>query len=106
MAANMATQHSDPQPEPQPEPDRTAAALRALARYRRVMRWMLLAMVTVIVGALRAIYRGKGAGFIHFYIALAVGVAAAMLLMAAGMGLALLSIMARRGLGAPDDAGE
>jgi hypothetical protein len=82
--------------ELQPDPH-TTAALRALARYRRMMRWMLLAMVVVIVGAARAVYRGKGVGVIHLYIALAVGVAGAMLLVAAVMGLALLSATARRG---------
>lgn len=63
----------------------------AWARYRRLMRWMLLVTVTMVVGAVVALYRSNGPVSIHLYIAAALGIGAAMLLMSALMGLVFLS---------------
>lgn len=63
----------------------------AWARYRRLMRWMMLITVTMVVGSLVVLYRTNGLVSIHFYIATALGVGFAMLLMSALMGLVFLS---------------
>ena len=61
------------------------------ARFRRLMRWMFLVTVTVVIGALTVLYKQEGMVSIHFYIAVAIGISFAMLLMAALMGLVFLS---------------
>ena len=63
----------------------------AWARYRRLMRWMMLATVTMVIGAFVALYRANGFVSVHFYIATALGIGFAMLLMSALMGLVFLS---------------
>ncbi len=63
----------------------------AWARYRRLMRWMMLVTVTMVVGAMYLLYRSNGLVSIHFYIATALGIGFAMLLMSALMGLVFLS---------------
>jgi hypothetical protein len=63
----------------------------AWARYRRLMRWMMLVTVTMVVGAMIALHRSNGAISVHFYIATAAGIGFAMLLMSALMGLVFLS---------------
>jgi hypothetical protein len=63
----------------------------AWARYRRLMRWMMLVTVTMVVGAMVALYRSNGLVSVHFYIATALGIGFAMLLMSALMGLVFLS---------------
>lgn len=63
----------------------------AWARYKRLMRWMALVTLTVIVLALILLYRNNGFVSIHFYIATALGIGVAMLLMSALMGLVFLS---------------
>jgi hypothetical protein len=68
---------------------RTAAF--AWARYRRLMRWMLAVTVTMVVGAIVLLYRQHAMVSIHFYIATALGISLAMLLMSALMGLVFLS---------------
>lgn len=66
-------------------------AAHAWARYRRLMKWMFgLTSVTVVV-ALVFLYLRNGMVSIHLYIATALGVTAAMMLMAALMGLVFLS---------------
>lgn len=72
--------------------DDPRVAAFAWARYRRLMRWMMLVTVTMVIGALVALYRSND-GFvsIHFYIATALGIGFAMLLMSALMGLVFLS---------------
>jgi hypothetical protein len=62
----------------------------AWARYRRLMRWMMLVTVTMVVGAAVLLYRKNGAVSIHFYIVAALGISFAMLLMSAWMGLLFL----------------
>lgn len=71
--------------------DDPAAAAHAWARYRRVMRWMMLVTVTMVVGAVVALYRSNGPVSIHLYIAAALGIGVTMLLMSALMGLVFLS---------------
>lgn len=71
--------------------DDPETAAFAWARYRRLMRWMLLLTVTMVVGALGALYREFGLVSVHFYIATALGIGFAMLLMSALMGLVFLS---------------
>ena len=63
----------------------------AWARYRRLMRWMMLVTVTMVVGSLVMLYRENGLVSVHFYIAAALGIGFAMLLMSALMGLVFLS---------------
>ena len=63
----------------------------AWARYRRLMRWMMLVTVTMVIGAFVGLYRANGMVSIHFYIATALGIGFAMLLMSALMGLVFLS---------------
>lgn len=63
----------------------------AWARYRRLMRWMMLVTVTMVIGAFVALYRSNGFVSVHFYIATALGIGFAMLLMSALMGLVFLS---------------
>jgi hypothetical protein len=63
----------------------------AWARYRRLMRWMMLVTVTMVIGAMVMLYRENGLVSVHFYIATALGIGFAMLLMSALMGLVFLS---------------
>jgi hypothetical protein len=63
----------------------------AWARYKRLMRWMVMVTLAVIAVALALLYRSNGLVSIHFYIATALGIGAAMLLMSALMGLVFLS---------------
>lgn len=71
--------------------DDPQVAAFAWARYKRLMRWMMLVTVTMVVGALVLLYREDGFVSIHFYIATALGISFAMLLMSALMGLVFLS---------------
>lgn len=63
----------------------------AWARYRRLMRWMMLATVTMVIGAMVGLYRTNGLVSVHLYIATALGIGFTMLLMSALMGLVFLS---------------
>ena len=63
----------------------------AWARYRRLMRWMMLVTVTMVMGAVYLLYRSNSTVSVHFYIATALGIGFAMLLMSALMGLVFLS---------------
>jgi Ca2+/Na+ antiporter len=63
----------------------------AWARYRRLMRWMMLITLTMVIGAMIMLYRSNGLVSVHFYIATALGISFAMLLMSALMGLVFLS---------------
>jgi hypothetical protein len=63
----------------------------AWARFRRLMRFMMLVTVTMVIGAMVALYRANGFVSVHFYIATALGIGFAMLLMSALMGLVFLS---------------
>lgn len=63
----------------------------AWARYMRLMRWMMLVTVTLVLGSMFLLYRSNGLVSVHFYIATALGIGFAMLLMSALMGLVFLS---------------
>ena len=55
------------------------------------MRWMVMVTVTMVIAAMVLLYRSNGMVSIHFYIATALGIGFAMLLMSALMGLVFLS---------------
>jgi hypothetical protein len=75
-------------PSPLDNPGNSAFAW---ARYRRLMRWMCLVTAVVVLAALGVLYLTHGLASIHFVIATALGVGAAMLLTSALMGLVFLS---------------
>ena len=63
----------------------------AWARYKWLMKLMSGVTLTVVVLSLILLYRINGVVSIHFYIATGLGIGAAMMLMAALMGLVFLS---------------
>lgn len=63
----------------------------AWARYRRLMRWMLVFTLFVTAVALTSFWWFNGMVSIHFFIATAGAIIASMMLMAALMGLVFLS---------------
>ena len=71
--------------------DDPAKAAYAWARYRRLMRWMFAFTVLVVIVALSALYAEFGLVSVHLFIATALGIGFAMLLMSALMGLVFLS---------------
>jgi hypothetical protein len=71
--------------------DDPAKAAHAWARYRRLMRYMFGVTVLVVIVALSLLYREVGMVSVHFFIATALGIGFAMLLMSALMGLVFLS---------------
>ena len=66
-------------------------AAHAWARFRRIMRWMMLVTVTLVVGSVWVLYKSNGMVSIHLYIATALGIGFTMLLTSALMGLLFLS---------------
>jgi len=66
-------------------------AAYAWARYRRLMRFMLMLTIGVVVLALALLYKQGSAASIHFYIATALGIGFTMLLTGGLMGLVFLS---------------
>jgi hypothetical protein len=76
-------------PESPLDDARTAA--HAWARYKRLMRWMVLVTVAMVAATMYLLYRSNGLVSVHFYIATGLGIAVAMLLMSALMGLVFLS---------------
>lgn len=71
--------------------DEPKNAAHAWARYRRLMRWMALFTTVVVASVLGLLRYLEGPTSIHFYLATGLGIAAAMMLMAALMGLVFLS---------------
>ena len=71
--------------------DDPETAAFAWARFRRLMRWMMLVTITMVIGSMVVLYRSNGLVSVHFYIATALGIGFAMLLMSALMGLVFLS---------------
>jgi len=71
--------------------DDPRTSTHAWARYRRLMKWMAGFTLAVVVTALGAFYWFNGLVSIHFFIATALGIGAAIMLMAALMGLVFLS---------------
>ncbi|MGE3690676.1 MAG: hypothetical protein AB7F98_04775 [Novosphingobium sp.] len=76
--------------EPSPLDD-PHTAVHAWARYRRLMRFMMVITLIMVGASFLALYRENGLVSAHFYIATALGVGFAMLLMSALMGLVFLS---------------
>ena len=68
-----------------------AKARFAWGRYRRLMKWMAGVTVAVVAVCLVLLYRSDGFVSVHFFIAAGLGIGAAMMLMAALMGLVFLS---------------
>ncbi len=75
---------------PSPLEDAETAA-HAWARYRRLMRFMMIITTLMVGAACIALYRENGLVSAHFYVATALGIGFAMLLMSALMGLVFLS---------------
>jgi hypothetical protein len=71
--------------------DDPQTAAFAWARYRRLMRFMLLVTVGVVAIAIALLYDGESAASVHYYIAIALGIGFTMLLAGALMGLVFLS---------------
>lgn len=78
-------------PSPKPDLDDPDYAKYAWARYRRLMRWMVLVAVLAVIGSLTALWIYNGPIPIHMMIATIAGVGASVLLAAALMGLVFLS---------------
>jgi hypothetical protein len=89
--ANPARWAQGPGMIPRSPLDDPRLAAFAWARFRRLMWFMLAITVTMVIGALVLLYRENGLVSIHFYIATALGIGFAMLLMSALMGLVFLS---------------
>ena len=66
-------------------------AAHAWARFKRLMRWMFGVTVLVVLGFLAMLYTRDEPVSIHFYIATALGVGFATMLMSVLMGLVFLS---------------
>ncbi|HSG55535.1 MAG TPA: hypothetical protein VLA45_08765 [Paracoccaceae bacterium] len=71
--------------------DDPQTAAHAWARYRRLMRLMFGLTTGIVIIAMALLYREVGMVSVHFFIATALGIGAAMLLMSALMGLVFLS---------------
>ena len=71
--------------------DDPRTASHAWARYKRLMRWMFAFTLVVVIATLGFFYWQNGMVSIHFFIATALGIGFAMLLMSALMGLVFLS---------------
>jgi hypothetical protein len=73
---------------PLDDPHRAAFAW---ARYKRLMRFMGWVTLAVVAICLVLLYRSEGFVSVHLFIAAGLGIGAAMMLMAALMGLVFLS---------------
>ena len=73
---------------PLDDPD---TAAHAWARYKRLMRFMMVITLIMVGGSFVALYRENGLVSAHLYVATALMVGFAMLLMSALMGLVFLS---------------
>lgn len=71
--------------------DNPEKAVLAWARYRRLMRFMMVLTTGVVLVAFMLLYRSNGMASVHLYIATALGIGFSMLLMSALMGLVFLS---------------
>lgn len=77
--------------EPRPDLDDPDYARFAWARYRHLMRWMVLVAALAVIASLTALWIYNGPIPIHMMIATIAGVGASVLLAAALMGLVFLS---------------
>lgn len=71
--------------------DDPGKAANAWARYRRMMRFMLLLTIGTVLLAMAVLYKQGSASTVHFYIATALGIGFTMLLTGGLMGLVFLS---------------
>ena len=71
--------------------DDPETAAHAWARYKRLMRFMMVITLLMVGASFVALYRNNGMESAHIYIATALGVGFTMLLMSALMGLVFLS---------------
>ena len=71
--------------------DDPESAAYAWARYRRIMRFMLLVTIGVVALAIAVLYDGDSEASVHYYIAIALGIGFSMLLAGGLMGLIFLS---------------
>jgi hypothetical protein len=76
---------------PKPDLNDPEYAKFAWARYRRLMKWMVLVAVLAVIASLGALWIYNGPIPIHMMIATIAGVGASVLLAAALMGLVFLS---------------
>ena len=77
-----------PPKSPLDDPEQAAFAW---ARYKRIMRFMLLLTILVVGAAMLAIFWSEAEVSPHFFIAVALGIGMTMLLASALMGLVFLS---------------
>ncbi|ALG62174.1 MAG: hypothetical protein VX072_00755 [Pseudomonadota bacterium] len=77
-----------PPKSPLDDPEQAAFAW---ARYKRIMRFMLLVTIIVVAAAMAAIFWSEAEVSPHFFIAVALGIGLTMLLASALMGLVFLS---------------
>ena len=77
-----------PPKSPLDDPEKAAFAW---ARYKRIMRFMLLLTILVVGAAMLAIFWSEAEVSPHFFIAVALGIGMTMLLASALMGLVFLS---------------
>jgi hypothetical protein len=75
-------------PSPLDNPENAA---HAWARYRQIMKLLLAVTVATVVVALGLLYAFNGMVSVHYFIAVALGIAFTMLLSGGLMGLAFLS---------------
>ncbi|AKH43318.1 RsiW-degrading membrane proteinase PrsW (M82 family) [Altererythrobacter atlanticus] len=66
-------------------------AAHAWARFRRMMRFMMMVTVMIVILAMLLVYRQNGTESVHLFIATALGLGFTMLLLSALMGLVFLS---------------
>ena len=71
--------------------DDPGTSAHAWARYRRLMKWMAAFSLAIVLLTLGVFYWQNGLVSVHFFIAIALGIGVAVLLMAALMGLVFLS---------------
>jgi hypothetical protein len=71
--------------------DDPETAAHAWARYKRLMRFMMVITLMMVGASFVALYRKNGLVSAHLYIATALAIGFAMLLMSALMGLVFLS---------------
>ncbi|TRD11343.1 hypothetical protein FGU71_05420 [Erythrobacter insulae] len=71
--------------------DDPATAAHAWARYRQIMRMLMMITIGVVLIAVAVLYAYNGAISVHFYIAVALGISFTMLLTGGLMGLVFLS---------------
>ena len=90
VAKRVASPHVATMARKSPLDDPHKAAY-AWARYRRMMRFMLLLTVGTVLLAFAVLYTQGSAATVHFYIATALGIGFTMLLTGGLMGLVFLS---------------